>query len=339
VDEGTPGGASVVLSAGHLVGFDKNGLLIPAGLFSGTQDTKANGGQFCLIQYSQDDVYFTLNPQTGVPVASATEYVLLACPSDAANTDTVNGHAITTGDITFAKACNLIPGGIARGIGYAVNNVFQYLGSTTVSSTTGGATYTISPGNPINYKINNYMHQMGCDIQTEKVLRLPWIGATPTTLATLASTDSVAGYTYSDFARSFVHFTGTMGNASGNLFYGCSVVPSSVDSLDAGNYAPFDPTIHSSDQIVGKVIGLENFVAPKDYMDRVRTQFDRANSFKGPFMDKHPNTFLMGGSATRGVPYQISLATDGIYRMAYDQGKTLHPEYATFVYVLVNAKS
>lgn len=337
-DEGHPVGASVVLSSGHLVGLDKSGALIPAGLFSGTQAAKASGGKYCLIQYSQDDIGFTMNAKTGVPVAAAGEYVVLAAPSDGAAGDVVDGITLSSGDVTFAKACNLIPGGTARAIGFVPSNVFQYLGGATVTSTTGGVSYTMDPNNPTGYRILNYMHQPGCAVQTELVLRLPWIGALPTTLATLASTDGIVGYTQTNFSLSFVHFTGAAGNSTGNLFPGCCVVPSTLDGIDAGNYMPYDPTIHTFDQVVGRVLGIENLVKPRDYQDRVRTQFDRAQSFVGPFADKNPSTFLMGGSANRGQDTQISLATNGIFRKAIDQGKTVHPEYSTYVYVLVNTK-
>jgi hypothetical protein len=337
-DEGHPVGANVVLSDGHLVGLDSSGALIPAGYISGTQPASGSGGNFCMVVYSQDDVGFTYNAATGNPVQAAGEYVLLACPSNAVPGTIVEGTAITANDISFAKACTLVPGNTARGIGYVVRNVFQYLGGVQVNSTTGGMNYTLLPSQPAMYRVHNYMHEPGTAVQTKYVLRLPWVGATPDTITSLAATDGVAGYAgMTDFAKSFVHFTGTAGNAAGNLFPGCFVVPSIGNGYrDAGCYAPFNPAIHSIDNVVGKVIGVETMIPIRDYADRVRTQFDRANSFVGPFKDSNPSSLMMGGSATRGMDVAINLATNGVFRLANDQGKTLHNEYGTYVYVHVN---
>ena len=337
-DEGHPVGANVVLSDGHVCGLDKSGALIPAGLISGTQAASGAGGQFCIVIYSQDDVGFTYNVQTGGLVANAGEYALIAAPGNAVAGTVVEGVAINANDIAFAKACNVVPGGTARGIGYIVRNVFQYLGGVQLVDTNGGMNYILLPSQPTAFRVHNYMHEPGTAVQTKYVLRLPWVGATPDTITTLAATDGVVGFTgMTDFAKSFVHFTGTAGNAEGNLFPGCLVVPSIGNGYrDAGCYAPFDPNVHTIDNVIGKVIGVETMIPIRDYADRVRTQFDRANSFVGPFKDSNPSSLMLGGSATRGMDYQISLATNGIFRLAKDQGKTLHNEYGTYVYVHVS---
>ena len=337
-DTGHPVGANVVFSDGHLVGLDSSSALIPAGYISGTQAASGSGGQFCIVIYSQDDIGFTYNVQTGVPVAAAGEYALLACPTDATAGTVVEGVAITSNDITFAKSCTVVPGGTARAIGYIVRNVFQYLGGVQVTSTTGGMQYNLLPSQPAMFRVHNYMHEPGTAVQTKYVLRIPWIGATPDAITGLAATDGVVGYAgMTDFAKSFVHFTGTAGNAAGDLFPGCSVVPSIGNGYrDTGCYAPFNPAIHKADNIVGKVVGIETMIPIRDYADRVRTQFDRANSFVGPFKDANPSSLMMGGSATRGMDVQINLANNGIFRLAKDQGKPLHNEYGTYVYVHVS---
>jgi hypothetical protein len=56
----------------------------------------------------------------------------------------------------------------------------------------------------------------------------------------------------------------------------------------------------------------------------------------GPMVDPNPAAIRMGGSATAGIPYHISVTTDAIYKRAYDQGKPFHPEYSTHVIVRVN---
>jgi hypothetical protein len=245
----------------------------------------------------------------------------------------VDGITLTAADIAFAKACDLIPGGVARAVGYAIRDIYQYVGGVEVSATTGGMSYKLDGVIPTKFKIHNYKHEAGNAVQTCFVLRLPWIGATPTKLQELAAADSLS-YTQTDFSRSFVHFTGEMGNKLGNLFVGAAVVPSTLAG-DAGHYMPFDPAKHSIDSKVGRVIGVEAMYPIRDYMDRVRTQFDRANSFVGPFRTANPVTGMLGGSATRGMDTTISYATNGLFRTALDAGKTIHPEYGTYVYVAV----
>lgn len=337
-DEGHPIGAGVVMSTGYAVGVDKNGALIPAGTLSGTTAASAFGDTsgYCLVQYGADDIGFSLNPQTGNYVAATGEYVLLAAPSNAANGTVVDGVAVTAGDITFAKACTLVPGGRARAIGYLLGNAYQFLGGTTVSSTTGGVTYTMDSNVPLKWRTHNYMHAMGSAIQTEMVLRMPWIGATPSTLATLASGDGVTGYVQSDFSKSFTHITGSTSLALdlGGFAVGASVVASSVFSgKDAGHYGVFNSAVHGYSDICGKIIGVENMNPIREFKDRVRTQFDRAETFVGPFADKNPSTFMMGGSATRGMDYQINLSTNGLFRKYIDQGLTPRNELSTYALV------
>lgn len=418
-DQGHPKLASIVISAHQLVGQDKNGGLVPAGLFSGIQPpskplvitnsqitggvgilqsaksgqlkvgevvviagatnaaalngsfivqsknsseftvevsaadvaaaaeagasaTLQNPGQYCILAYSPADVKFAFNAKTAARVASAAEYAVIAAPSDAANGDTVtlpSGRVITitTGDITFAQSCDLFPTGVARPIGAAVRNVYQYIGGVLVGnngSTTSSATginYTLDGNVPLQFTVMNYMHEMGTAIQTQFVLKLPWIGATPTTLQSLADGDGITGYVQGQ-GRSFTHFTGASG-ASGFSF-GSPVVASNAGSgTDAGNYSPYNPAIHTPGDIVGRVIGIQN-LNPVGFLNRVRTQFDRP--MVGPMVDPNPAAIRMGGSSTRGLPYHISVTTDAAFVYAIDQAKTLHPEYSTHVLVRVN---
>jgi hypothetical protein len=348
-DEAHPVAAGVVISKGMNVGVDKSGGLVPAGLLSG--NTGASG-LFCILVYGTDDVGFTVNPQTGNKVAAAGEYVVLASPSNAAagdNSVTAStlttaqkasmpaGISITSGDITFSQLCNLIPGGTARAIGYALRNVFQYIGGVTQITTTNGIQYLHDSMNPANYQIHNYMHEMGTAIRTDFVLRLPWIGASQGTINSLAASDSISGFPgTTSWNMSFAHFTGASGQAAGNLFPGASVVASDRQgAADAGHFAPYNSAVHTADQIIGRVLGVESLYPIRDLQDRVRTQFDRANSLVGPFKESHPVQMMMGGSATRGLDYQINLSGNGVFRYASDQAKTIRPEYATYVYVRV----
>jgi len=432
LDEGHPVGAQVVLSSHTIVGVDKSGALVPAGLISGTQassqiattvhnsantyavasgvvtlvltdsevaytgstaafaagdtvallgttvtgldgnyiltsavhaagvwtivfggSTASNAGAteipaastfrdyqglYAAIVYGQNDVGFARNASTGNPVAAAGEYVVLAAPSDAVVADLIvlpNGNVISveSGDITFAQACNLIPNGVARPIGYVVRNVFQFLGGVNLLSTTDGIFYTLESMVPIQFRVHNYMHEMGTAVQTHFVLRMPWIGASPTSLQQYANADGISGYVQTDFGRSFVHFTGgTAGNPY--TLNGVSVVASRLGSgNDAGNYSLYNSAVNGFDEICGRVIGVESMYPIRDFANRVRTQFERATEAVGPFTTKTPSIGQLGGSATRGMDYMINLTEDGILRLASDQNKTIRPEYGTYVYV------
>ena len=307
----------------------------------------ALGGEYSVIAYTQYDVGSVTNPQTGIAVQAAGEYVVLAAPADGAVGDRItlpNGTVITVAapDLTFAAACTLIPGGTARALGFAVTNFFTYLGGIKILSSVGGISYLMLTQRPDLMQVTNYMHSMGGAIKTHFVLRVPWIGATPNTLATLAAANGVVGYTQTDFSRSFVHFTGAMGNAPGTFFLGCSIVPSNAgNGTDAGNYAPYNPNVNHADDIVGKVLGVELMYPIRDYADRVRTQFDRATEFVGPRMDPNPVTFQMGGSATKGLDFAISLGTNGLFQLAVKQNITAltgNPALSTYVIMHVNCR-
>jgi hypothetical protein len=268
--------------------------------------------------------------------------------SFAAPTIVVNGVAVTptAGDIAFAKSCTLIPSGTARPIGYAVRNVFQYLGAVNVISTVGGMSYTQDGMAVPKFRIHNYMHEPGTAIQTTFGLRVPYIGTDLNNLNVLAAGLglSPSTYTYDDFSRSFSHFVGAMptpGAAlTGTLYPGCSVVADDENGFTgSGHFRPFDPTKHNFDQMCGRVLAIEQVYPPKDYADRVRTQFDRAQQFVGPFADQHPVTQLMGGSATRGSDYAINLATKGLLRKLLDSGvspSNIPGAAGTYVWMMIN---
>jgi hypothetical protein len=55
-------------------------------------------------------------------------------------------------------------------------------------------------------------------------------------------------------------------------------------------------------------------------------------------MDPNPVTFQMGGSATKGMDYAISITTNGLFQLALGQQKPVHNEYATYVLVHVNCR-
>jgi len=304
--------------------------------------------RLCLVVYGSNDVGFAVNPQktstsTLVRVAAAGEHVLLGCPTNLVGGFTYylyDGTAVTvsTGDVTFAKTCTLIPGPSARAIGYVVRNVWQFLGGVLPITSATGMVYTLDTMIPYNFRVSNYMHEMGTAIQTRFVLRVPYIGSNPGYLGAWAAANSsgnpdITAYTQTDFSRSFVHAVGTKGNASGNLYNGCSVVPSKFEG-DYGNYAPYNSVFNSADEIVGQVLGIEHMYPIKDFADRVRTQFDRMQELVGPFREPNPTIGLMGGSATRGMDYAISLATNSLFRESIIDGVT--PPEASYSYGIIH---
>jgi hypothetical protein len=410
-DQGHPKLANIVLSSQHLVGLDKSGALVPAGLFCGSQtrqskfsisnvaltsnvvtvttsathnyvsgdtvtvtavtNTAINGtfvitvassttftyalthgnissgsdtgttvlvttstglpaGQFCVLVYGPNDVGFAWNASTGAYVATAGEHAVLACPSDAvaATITQADGSTVvvSSGDVTFALACNLFDTGVARPIGVATRNVYQYIGGVVVSSTTGGMLYRLDGNVPINFIINNYMHEMGTAIQTQYVIRLPWVGTSRYALTADATSASITGYSQG-YGLTFAHFTGTPLKGQG--------VVASNFGQDYGNYTTYVAATNAPTDVIGRVIGVMNMINKIGFSNRVRTLWDPSR-LVGPVADPNPASLQMGGSATGGIDYTLNLTTDGIYKKALTQGKAALPEYGTYVIVRVN---
>jgi hypothetical protein len=58
-------------------------------------------------------------------------------------------------------------------------------------------------------------------------------------------------------------------------------------------------------------------------------------------MDPNPVTFQMGGSATKGLDFAISLGTNGLFQLAVRQNITAltsRPELSTYVIMHVNCR-
>jgi hypothetical protein len=51
--------------------------------------------------------------------------------------------------------------------------------------------------------------------------------------------------------------------------------------------------------------------------------------------DPNPAAIMMGGSATAGLPYDLNLTTDGIYKASQLQKTQARAEYGTYVLVRV----
>lgn len=335
-DQGHPILAQVVISSQGLVGLDKSGALVPAGMRSGSTGAAgaghATGTGYYAIKYSATDAQWRVtNPQTGNPVAAG-DVVVTASPSDGVAGDVITfpdgtTHTVTAGDLTFASTCNLFPGGVVAPIGVALRNVWQYLGGVTNVSTANGILYTLNGLNPVNFSIHNYMNDMGTALRTQYVIRVPWIGATPTTLKTLTSGDGVVGFSQG-YGRTFTHYTGTPVN-------GAAVV-ASRQLGDAGNYGDYSSTVNTPAEIIGRILGVVNMANKIGFANRVKTLWDPTRLQMGGTPDPNPASIMMGGSATAGLPYDINLTTDQAYALAKKQGKAVHAEYSTYVLIRVN---
>ena len=72
----------------------------------------------------------------------------------------------------------------------------------------------------------------------------------------------------------------------------------------AGKFVKFVKTRHDVDEIVGQILQIDADVTDKSYLSRVKSAYDRASS---------PGD-MMPGSATRGVPFNLHMVTDGAWR-------------------------
>jgi len=124
-DQGHPLLAGIALSSQMLIAQDKSGALIPAGMRCGDTGNNANhatGAGYVALKYGQVDADFgVINPFTGAAVAAG-DVVYIAAPTDGVNTDVItfpdgSTDSPSTGEITAAKACDLIPGGRSKPIG------------------------------------------------------------------------------------------------------------------------------------------------------------------------------------------------------------------------------
>lgn len=217
--------------------------------------------------------------------------------------------------------------GVARPIGVATRNVFQYVGGVVIldSSLNGGILYRLEGVVPTGFQVMNYMHEMGTAIQTQFVLRVPWIGATPNTLQTDATNDGIVGYVQSE-GRSYTHYTGNPASGGGVTF--------SLAQGDAGNYSDFTAS-NSPVDLIGRIIGVMNMIHKVGFSNRIKTLWDPAR-MTGPMTDPNPASIMMGGSATGGLPYDLNLTTDGIYKASLLQGTPARAEYGTYVLIRVN---
>ena len=79
-----------------------------------------------------------------------------------------------------------------------------------------------------------------------------------------------------------------------------------------GKFVKFNKARHEVDEIIGQVLAVETDVTDKSYLSRVKSSYDRASSTGD----------MMPGSATRGVPFNLHMVTDGAWRQ-YTTSKKL----------------
>lgn len=139
---------------------------------------------------------------------------------------------------------------------------------------TSWPTYSVDNSNPYTHRLHNTTKEDLVAFTCDYVIEVPWIGTTePTGLSTAA--------------LSYAH-------AYGTFTYGGFV---KVDSK--GMFIP--STTRSDNLFVGQVLGFKTY--PVDSLNRVKTAYE-GNSNKA---------WNMPGSATKGIPRHIHLATDGAY--------------------------
>ena len=61
---------------------------------------------------------------------------------------------------------------------------------------------------------------------------------------------------------------------------------------------------HEVDEIAGQILAVDKNVTDKSYLSRVKSAYERATSAGD----------MMPGSATRGVPFNLHMVTDGAWR-------------------------
>jgi hypothetical protein len=72
----------------------------------------------------------------------------------------------------------------------------------------------------------------------------------------------------------------------------------------AGKFVKFVAGRHDVDEIAGQILAVDADVTDKSYLSRVKSAYERATS----------PADMMPGSATRGVPFNLHMVTDGAWR-------------------------
>ena len=98
--------------------------------------------------------------------------------------------------------------------------------------------------------------------------------------------------------------TGVLTSGAFDLTLEAPLCPGDMVVARAGKFVKFVAARHSADEIAGQILAIDSDVTDKSYLSRVKSAYDRASS---------PGD-MMPGSATRGVPFNLHMVTDGAWR-------------------------
>lgn len=177
----------------------------------------------------------------------------------------------------YTVPSSLVPVLGAIPVGVASYNIYQHLGGVTWNNST--KVYSVDNDNPYSFRLNNTTKEDYVAFTCDYVIEVPWVGVTePTGLSTTA--------------KSYAHAYGTFELGG----------PVKVDSKGM-----FIPGSARTDRLwLGQVLGYKAYVVNGtaiDALGKVKTAYENA-----PYV-----AWKMPGSATKGIPRSIHLATDGAY--------------------------
>lgn len=191
-------------------------------------------------------------------------------------------------------------------VGIATYNIYNNLGGCTF---TVWPTYSMDMSNPINYRLHNTTKEDAVAFTCDYVIEVPWIGATTPTGLTTA-------------ALSYAH-------AVGSFEYGGPV------SCLTTNPGVFTPGTTRADRLfIGQVLGYRVYATPGATVG-ASTSYDnlhRVRTAEYAYVTSPNVSWQMPGSATKGIPRAIHLATDG----AYSKGLTGWDSAGNYTSILIN---
>jgi hypothetical protein len=196
---------------------------------------------------------------------------------------------------------NWSPGTAILGSGIKIVFVSPDCGTTSSGTCTSGAIYGSAsamqfspPGNAVNASLVNITRPGYNIIYGADTSKYIVTYTEPPTLAT---------------AVSFVGRGFTLGSLLFTL--ADPIRPGDFVATRWGKFVRYNPYRHEPGDIIGQVLRVDNNPMKKDYLDRVKTAYERSSTV----------SHRMAGSATRGVPYLLHLVTDGAL-VLYETKKT-----------------
>lgn len=220
--------------------------------------------------------------------------------------------------ITAAVDDVVIPSGIfgystvVPPVGISSYNIYQSLAGVTAVGTWGSDyTYYVDNDDPNTWRMHNTTKEDYVAFTCDYVVEIPWVGTTvPTGMTAMAKSYA---YAYGAF---------TLGGF-----------------VKAGDYGVFIPSATRSDVgFMGQVLGFKDYYTPAGYaLDRLDMVKSAVTSTAGVQYGSSVNmgtAWAMPGSATKGMPRAIHLATDGAFAAAKAAGDV--PGVGTYRSVVIN---